>query len=478
MTWSYINWIVLFGYLLFLLFLGIKFSRDNKSSEDYFLGGRSIPGWVNGMSIYATALSAITFMAIPVNVYRSNWVLAFGNLAIIPIACIAMVFFAPFYRSLNYTTAYEYLEDRFGKFLRVSASVTFILFHIMRVAFVTYLPALALGQVLNMDPGIMVLIIGVLCIIYTTIGGMKAVVYSDALQGIVLLLGALGIVIYGVFHIEGGLSHVVNTIVSEDKFLPIKSMKWSWIDASIPSVFIGTIFSSLYQYIGSQDVVQRYNSSKNEKELKKSLILNMWITLPTIVIFYGMGSVLYVFFKEKGLPSELGNNLQVMVPFFIVKYLPVGISGIVLAGIFAAAQSTISSSLNSCATCFVTDILGMRKVKLEDKEKFLYGQITSSVVGILGTVYAFYMTRSGQGDIFVAFNSLIGLFGGPVAGVFILGIFFKRVKNRGAICGFLISLMVMYLTQGKIYGYLNGIVAIGSVVLVGNIVSIFCGEKS
>lgn len=491
MNWSYINWIVLLGYLLFLLLLGIKFSRENKTSQDYFLGGRSIPGWINGMSIYATALSAITFMGIPVNVYSSNWILSLGNLAIIPVVYIAMKYFAPFYRELNYTTAYEYLEDRFGKFLRISASLSFILFHIMRVAFVSYLPALALGEVLKVEPGLMVFVIGVLCILYTTMGGLKAVVYSDAIQGIVLLLGAILIIVYGMKEGNIGLIEGVKTLARDNKFIPLDTYKWSWIEASMPGVFIGSIFSSMYQYIGSQDVVQRYNSAKDEKELRKSLLLNIWITIPTIIIFYGMGSVFFLFFSKNGLPLELQNNLQVMVPYFIVRYLPVGISGIVLAAIFAAAQSTISSSLNSSATCFITDILGGLKRELTDKKKFLYGQVASASVGILGTLVAFYMTKNGQGDIFLIFNSLVGLFGGPVAGVFLLGIFFKKSKNIDAILGFISSLIVMFYLSNpggflnnlwfykkiSIFGYLNGIISIGTVIIIGNLSNILIMKK-
>ena len=240
----------------------------------------------------------------------------------------------------------------------------------------------------------------------------------------------------------------------------------------------------------SQDIVQRYNTTKNETEAKKSLFMNIPLLLTSIFIFVGMGSALYIFFKYKAqLPQGINGNA--ILPYFVIQYIPTGISGLVLAAIFAAAQSTVSSSLNSVSTCMTADILEQLRPDMTDKQKLSFAKGSSWIVGILSTILAVHFLYAGQGDMFLYFQAITGLLGGPIAGVFLVGIFFEKVNTKAVWVGFIASILIaVYLTnpmgmasavipgytKPQVFEFMISFLIIGGSVVVSLIASLVTGK--
>ena len=212
------NWIVVILYLVGMLLVGAYFTkRSSKDTDAFFKAGGKIPAWAAGISIFATTLSSITFMSVPERAFLSDWSYAIGSLVIIPIIPILNHYYVPFFRKLKVTTAYEYLEARFSPLIRALSSLLFIIYHIGRVAVVTYLPVLAVASVTDIDPLLVATCVGIMCIIYTFLGGIEGVIWSDVIQAFVLIGGALLIIFIGVFSIDGGFATVAHTVASNHK---------------------------------------------------------------------------------------------------------------------------------------------------------------------------------------------------------------------------------------------------------------------
>ncbi|MGY0692427.1 sodium:solute symporter [Virgibacillus sp. FSP13] len=441
------NWIVLVVYLIAMLGVGVYFTkRSGKNTDAFFKASGKIPAWAAGFSIYATTLSAITFMSTPEQAFLTDWSYAAGNLAIFAIIPVLIYFYIPFFKKLKVTTAYEYLEARFGPSLRIIGSLLFVLYHIGRVAIVIYLPTLAITSVSDINPIVIASVVGGLCIIYTFLGGMEGVIWSDVIQGILLLGGALLVLVLGITTIDGGFSTVIGDAMADDKLITFENFQFGTAAAAIPIIFIGSIFNNLHQYTASQDVVQRYQTTSSIKETRKSLWTNGILALITIPIFYGMGTVLYSYYTNvEALPE--GFNTSAIVPYFIVTTLPVGVAGLLIAAIFAACQSTISSSLNSMSACIVVDFKQRFFNKKQKSNDVWLARLVIIITGILGMAAALYLVSTNRAETWNLFLAMTGLFGVPIAGIFALGIFTKRANAPGVLIGLLLSAITSYLIQ-------------------------------
>lgn len=465
-----LNWIVLIAYLLIMLLIGLSFTKKSKkNSESFFKASNSkVPAWAVGFSMFATTLSAITYMSTPEKSYLTNWAYAIGTFAIIFIAPLIIKFYIPFFAKLKVTTAYEYLEHRFNPFLRVFSSLLFVLFHVGRVAIVIYLPTVALNSIIHINPYIIAALITILCIIYTDHGGMEGVIWSDVIQGILLLVGAVLIIGFGLHYTHGGMHTVANDMASKGKFLVKSDFKFSLSKATLPIIFIGQIFNNLYQYTASQDIVQRYTTTTDQKQISKSIWTNAGLALLTIPCFYGMGTVLYSFYNHGGASLPTGFNTSAIVPYFVLTEIPAGIAGLIIAAIFAASQATIASSLNSSAACIVTDF---QKRFMKDKSDEMSMKITHwsiIIVGAFSLVVTLVLISLHSSDMIDTYLSLFGLFGVPIAGTFALGIFSKRANGFGATIGLLCTTVVCYFIQ------INGVNAL-LVSTIGFLLSMLLG---
>ncbi|GAA1853625.1 sodium:solute symporter [Brevibacterium marinum] len=477
-----LNWAVIIIYLLATLGIGVWFTRKaSTGTESFFKANGRIPAWAAGFSIYATTLSAITYMSTPEQAFLTDWSYAAGNIAIFAIVPLLVIFYIPFFRKLDVTTAYEYLEERFGPTIRVLGSALFVLFHIGRVAIVIYLPTLAISSVTDISPVLVAAAVGVLSVVYTFLGGIEGVIWSDVVQGIILLVGAAVILAFGIAALDGGLVTVAADAAADDKFISADNWKFGGAAAAIPIVFLGSVFNNLHQYTASQDVVQRYQTTDSPKSTVRSLIVNGILALVTIPLFYGIGTVLYSYYQHaEALPE--GFNTSALVPYFAVTALPAGISGLLIAAIFAAAQSTISSSLNSISACVTVDIRD-RFFPHKDGQAHTgvgFSRLVIVIVGAISVAVALYLSVTDQAQTWDLFLSITGLFGVPLAGVFALGIFTRRANSAGVLGGLLLGAALAWYVQdvAGLTPFAVSTVAFIGAVIFGYVISLFTGSRN
>ncbi|MBN2579519.1 MAG: sodium/solute symporter [Pirellulales bacterium] len=479
-TFGWINYLALFGYLFCMVGIGFWCSRHNKSTNDFFRGGQRIPWWAAGLSIYATMLSSITYMAIPAKAFATDWSYYFQILAIPAMTPLVVCFYLPFYRQLDVTSAYEYLEKRFNLAVRWFGSVSFMVLITGRMAIVLFLPALALATVSSLDIYFCIVLMGALCILYTVVGGIEAVVWTDVVQTVVLLGGALAALILIAFNVEGGLAGLWQTAHAEGKFFERLDWSGDLTAGTVWVIFIGYFFSNFIPYTAQQDVVQRYITTADTRRAARSIWTNALLALPGSALFFAVGTALYVFYKMHPGQFDPSIKTDAVFPLFIVREMPVGLGGLVVAGIFAAAQSTLSGSLNSLATCWVTDFHRRLKPDSSDRANLRLARWVTLLVGAVMTGVACLMVRLNIESLWDSFIALLGLAGGALAGLFALGIFTRRANGSGALCGAFTSIVVLYLVKQctELHFFLYGGIGIFVCVAVGWCSSWFLGPPA
>lgn len=379
-------------YFLALAWIGWYFSKNQKSTGDYFKGGGRIPWFVVGLSIFGTSLSAITFMAIPAKAFATDWSYLLFNAGIVLVVPLIVGVFIPFFRRLNVTTAYEYLELRFNALIRVVCSVSFIIFQIGRMAVVLLLPSIALNIVTGFDIFLCISLMGVLSLAYTLMGGIEAVVWTEALQVVVLLGAAVAVGCSIAFQLPDGFGTIFSAAGEAGKF----SLGESFFDLRQPTIWtvlIATVFTNITTYGTDQTIVQRYLTTDSEKAARKGVYTNAALTVPASLLFFFLGTALWAFYKY--FPQELSMSISdsdAILPWYMSTALPRGVLGLVIAGLFAAAMSTLSSSMNSAATAFVTDIY--RKMQPRRDERHM---LSIAPLGNLRTGHGGHPVRCGDG---------------------------------------------------------------------------------
>ena len=439
-----LNYSVLALYLLISVLIGLYFARKQKSTEDYFTGGGRIPWWASGLSVFGTLLSAITFMAIPAKAFITDWSFFFLNITAILITPVIAFIFIPFFNKLKIKTAYEYLEDRFNYAARAFGSLSFILFQLGRIGIVLLLPSLAISIVTGIPVETSILIMGVLCIFYTTFGGIEAVIWTDVLQVIVLLGGSVLAVVWIMLHTETSFGDMITYASERDKF-NIANMELNFTESTFWVVFIGGLASAMVTQGADQTIVQRYLTSSSVKDSQKTLYTNAVLTLPATIIFFGIGTLLFMFYTE--MPNKLSpaiSNNDSIFPWYIVRELPVGVSGLLVAGIFSAAMSSISSSLNSVSTAYCNDFHAHFKPNVPDKKLLRIARVATIVAGVLGLLLALWMASSNIKSLWDQFYRFLGLFTGGLGGMFLLGMLTKKANATGTLLGLATSAIFIW----------------------------------
>jgi len=476
-----INFSTLVIYLLAMVGIGIYFSTRNKSTDDFFRGGQRVPAWAAGLSIFATMLSSLTFVAIPAKAYSTDWTFFMINMMAVVITPFVIFCILPFFRRIDATSAYEYLEKRFNIFARLFASLSFVLFQVGRMAIVMFLPALALSTITSFSVYQCILIMGVLSIIYCTMGGIEAVIWTDATQTFILLGGALLSLIVVIMSIDGGLGEFLSIANESDKFhaINLDFSSTSFMTTALWVIVIGGLGQNLVPYVSDQAVVQRYMTVADMKEARKSILTSTLMVIPASILFFGVGTALFVFYKTN--PSKLDPNYQMdaIFPLFIARQLPVGISGLVVAGIFAAAQSTVSTSMNSISTVIVTDFVKRFSLLKTEKSYLNLARFCTLFFGVLGTSLALLFASADIKSLWDSFMSVLGLFGGSMCGLFLLGMFTKRVGSISAIAAAVIGAVVLSFVKMNtdVSFLLYATIGISACFLSGYILSFLLPEK-
>ena len=443
-AFGFINYTVLGLYLIISVLIGLYFSRKQKSTDDYFTGGGRIPWWASGLSVFGTLLSAITFMAIPAKAFITDWSFFFLNITAILITPVIAFIFIPFFNKLKIKTAYAYLEDRFNYTARAFGSLSFILFQLGRIGIVLLLPALAISIVTGIPVEISILIMGVLCIVYTTFGGIEAVIWTDVMQVVVLLGGSILAVIWILIHTETPFSEMLSYASERDKF-NIMNMELNFTESTFWVVFLGGLASAMVTQGTDQTIVQRFLTSKDVKNSQKTLYTNAILTLPATIIFFGIGTLLFMFYSEmpEALSPSISNNDSIF-PWYIVTELPLGVSGLLIAGIFSAAMSSISSSLNSVSTAYCNDFHSHFRAGISDHKLLTIARVVTIITGILGLALALWMANSNIKSLWDQFYRFLGLFTGGLGGMFLLGMLTKKANAKGTLLGLVVSAIFIW----------------------------------
>ena len=468
-----LNGSVLVAYLAALVAMGFYFSRREKSTDDFFLGGRRLPWWAVGLSIFSTQLSSITFMSIPALVYRTDWVYFLGNMMLVGVAPIVVYFYLPFFRRLDVTTAYEYLEKRFHVVVRLLGSLAFLLFQFGRMGIVIALPAMALAAVTGLNIYVCIAVMGLLATIYTVLGGIEAVIWSDVLQTVVLLGGGVISLIFIAGGLEGGFSTIYSMAAAEEK-LTAFTPGWSVATTAVWVVVVGKLLEQFVPYTADQAVVQRYLTTPDEKGAARGVWTNAVLAVPASLLFFGLGTALWAFYRvHPDRLTPLARHEQIF-PWFIVERLPAGVSGLVIAGLFAAAMSTLDSSMNSMATAITTDFFRRFKPGLSDHHCLNLARWLTVLLGVVGTCSAVVIAWLNDASLWDRYVKILGLFGGGLAGLFALGIFTRRANWIGALVGFVASAVVLYLVQqaGAVHFFLYAPIGIGCCLGLGWLASL------
>lgn len=441
--------IITFGNVLF----GASFYFKNKTSDQFTSGGGKLPSWVVGMSIFATFVSSISFLALPGKAYVSNWNALVFSFAIPVAAIMAVKFFVPLYRGLGSISAYNYLEVRFGTWARVYASVCYILTQIMRTGAILLLLALPLNALFGWNVKTIIIITGVAVTAYSMLGGIQAVVWTDAIQGIVLIVGALVCAVILTFSMPEGPGQVFEIAAANNKF-SLGCFGASLADSTFWVVLIYGLFINLQNYGIDQNFVQRYMTTSSLKKAKSSALFGALLYLPVSLIFFYIGTALFSYYTAQ--PDLLPADLKVagagdkVFPHFIVNGLPVGITGLLIAAIFAAGMSTVSTSVNSTATIILSDYY-LRYVKNATEKssmKVLY--ISSVIFGALGIIIA--LSLVGVESVLDAWWSLASIFSGGMLGLFLLAFLSKSVRNIDAVVGVIIgALVIIWMSLSPLY---------------------------
>tara|TARA_B110000285_G_C15044179_1_gene573387 strand:+ start:35 stop:1108 length:1074 start_codon:yes stop_codon:yes gene_type:complete len=337
---------------------------------------------------------------------------------------------------------------------------------------VVYLPALALSTVVGIDIYLAISVMGVLAILYTYMGGMEAVIWTDVVQVIVLMAGLIIGLIYIGIEI-GDVGYIFDTALADGK-LQMVDLRCSFIEVVTWSLFIGTFALTLIPYTTDQSVVQRYMTTSSEKEARKSIWLTGIITLPAGLLIFAMGTFLYVYFKEHPEFLSVGMQNDSVFPLFITNHLPPGVAGLVIAGIFSASMSSLDSSMHSISTVVTVDFYKRFTKVYSDTNGLKIAKWTTVIVGVFGTLIACLMAAFPVKSLFFLFQEVIGLLGSAMAGIFILGIFVKKANWKGTLIGAVFSIIVLVFVKYNtpINFYIYPLIAIPICVIGGYLFSL------
>ena len=477
-----LDYVALVAYLAALVCMGFYFSRRGKTTEDFFLAGRRIPWWAATLSIFSTQLSAITFMAIPATAYATNWVTILMNFGILLVAPIMVLTSLPFLRRLNLTTIFEYLELRFNVIIRMYGSLAFVSYQLARTGIVLLLPSLALSTVTGFSLYVCIVIMGLLCTLYTVLGGIEAVIWTDVLQSFVLVGGAIVCLVVVAFGVEGGVSGVWDTALNHDKF-HIFNMNGGPASMAAWVLIVGGFFTQLVPYISDQALLQRLLTTPTEKQAVRSVWVHALIVIPASLLFFGLGTALFAFFKSN--PEALNASARsndIILPWFVATQFPAGLAGLVIAGLFAATMSSVDSSINSVATCLVTDFDRKIRPDVDDASRLRLAKSLTIIVGILATLSAIAVSLMDAKSLWSLILKFAGLFGSSLTGTLLLGMCTQRANSHGMAVGIVTSMVVLYVVQRMdpplVHGFLYAAVGIVTCVIVGYAASIALGGET
>lgn len=432
--------LVLYG--LLMIGMGIYFLRKTKTSEEFMVAGRGIPAWAAGIAVMSAYTSSISYIAVPGKAFDENWHPLIFALTAIPVTWFVTEYVIPHYRKHQIISVYKYLEDKIGEWGRVYASLSFVLFMIGRTAVILYLSSLLLTSFIDVDIRTLILIIGILTIAYTLMGGMEAVIWTDVIQSVIMIGGLLFSAYILTTEIFTEPDFLVQKALDENKF-SLGDTSFSLSSRTIWVMIIYGVTENIRNLMADQNYTQKYSAVATEKKAKRSVWIAMLIYLPLTAIFLYIGTAMFAFYSGSGHvldPSILKGDE--VFPFFIATELPVGLKGLIIAAILAASMSTVDSALNSSATVLYLDYYKKYfRPKASEKSSIGFLRITTIVWGVFGIVFGLLLIDTESAlDIWWQIS---GIFGGGILGLFLLAIFNVKIQHWQGIVSVVFSILII-----------------------------------
>ncbi|MEO8405094.1 MAG: sodium:solute symporter [Chitinophagaceae bacterium] len=461
--------IIIAVYLLTMVVIGFYFSRKNKNAEQFTIASGKIPGWAIGLSIYATFLSSNTFLGVPGKAFGGNWNYFVFSLSMPLAAWAASKYFVPFYRRTGDVSAYSNLEKRFGPWARTYAVICFLFTQFARMGSIFFGMALSLQALTGFSMASIMIVMGICIILYTVLGGMEAVIWTEVVQGIIKTLGAILILYLIIREIPGGAKEIIE-IAKADNKLSLGSSSFNFTESTFWMVLVYGFFINLNNFGMDQNYVQRYHTASSSKQASRSVWLCVAMYVPASLLFFIIGTALFAYYhihpemiepvKLQVASERLGNaatSQQILglagslrpddygdkvLPHFMVTKIPTGVVGLIVSAILSAAMSTISSGMNASATVFTADIFKKYINPLSDDKKYLRVlRIATVLFGLAGLATGLAMI--GSKSILDTWWELSGIFAGGMLGLFLLGLISRQTRNHEALTAVLIGVIVI-----------------------------------
>ena len=471
--------VVLVVYLAAVVVFGCWFVRRSRTTEGFMAAGRCLPGWAVGLSIFGTYLSSNTFIGVPGKAYAGDFNRFAFSLSLPIAALIAVRYFVPFYRRSGEISAYYHLEKRFGLWARTFAMACYLLMQVARMGSIMLGVALGLNALLDWDMTTIIVATGVLVTLYTLLGGIEAVIWTDVVQSIVLMIGAVMIMVMLLCSMPDGPAQIFSIAQENSKF-SLGSFGSSITESTFWVVLVYGLVMNLNNFGIDQNFVQRYHTAKSDRAAARSVWLGALLYLPISLVFFFIGSALFAYYNcdhkehrellrtlstevaaeklaDDGLapdqpayeaelarcvadirPADIGDKV---LPHFIVNRLPSGMAGLLIAAIFAAAMSSIDTSLNSSATIVLSDIYKRHfRRDAGQRESMRVLHLATLAFGALGTGVA--VSLIGVKSVLDAWWLLSGIFVGGMLGLFLLGLLSRRSGNFAALAGVTVAMLL------------------------------------
>ncbi len=449
---SPIDSLVLLFYLVAVVGFGCWFAKRSRTTGEFMAAGGRLPGWAVGLSLFGTFLSSNTFIGNPGKAFDGNWNFFVFSLTLPIGAWVASRWFVPFYRNSGEISAYHHLEHRFGPWARIYTVICYLLTQVSRSGTIMLGVSIGMHAVTGWDIRLIILATGLLVTIYTLVGGIEAVIWTDVIQSLVLSFGAIaviGLLLVG----EPGGSSLLETATTNDKF-SLGSFALDFTQSSFWVVLLFGIFINLTNFGIDQNYIQRYHTANSEHAAKRSLWLGAVTYIPVSAMFFLIGTLLFGFYRAhasemaaiQGMAEEVGKAgaySDFALPHFMANHLPAGVGGLLVAALFAAAMSTIDTSLNSSATITLKDIF--RRIGNGDDEAAKMRILRGATVfwGVIGTSVAVVLTYDNR-NILQIWWDLSGVFAGAMLGLFLLGIISRKAGNTAAVIGVVIGVASIF----------------------------------
>lgn len=429
-TLDLLDYVVIIASLVGSLGFGFYFARRQTNTKAYFVASRSIPSWAVGMSILATLISSVTFLAYPGEGFKSNWILLVQGIMVVVVLLCIVWFIVPLYRKVIGISAYEYFEKRFGFFARIYSSLAFALAHFTKMGTVFFLLGLAIASMTGIHALAIIWIIGIAIIIITLLGGIEAVIWLDVIQGFMLMGGGVLCLALILFIPPGGPASIIHTAMQYHK-INFGPYEWSLGKLTFLVMVLNGIFYGIQKYATDQTIIQKYLAARSEKGAIKAALMGVLLCLPVWALFMFIGTGLFSFYKVSGhtLPPHI--NPDAVFPYFIMNQLPAGVSGLVISALIAASISSLDSDLNCLAAIGVEDYYARIKRGTTDSQRLRTGKIIVVAAGLLSLVIASFYVKAGTTGVLGVVFALYSIFSGGIAGIFLLGVFSRRANKQG-----------------------------------------------